>query len=59
MKMYKPIINNFIFFKNFDTDFIVRVILAFKPILSMKNDKSVKDGDFIEEIISLKKVDYH
>ena len=55
-EMYKPIINNFIFFKNFDnTDFIVRVILAFKPILSMKNDILVKDGDFIEEIIFVKK----
>ena len=55
-EMYKPIIKNFIFFKNFDnTDFIVRVILAFKPILAMKNDILVKDGDFIEEIIFVKK----
>ncbi len=55
-EMYKPIIKNFIFFKNFDNnDFIVRVILAFKPILAMKNDILVKDGDFIEEIIFVKK----
>ena len=55
-EMYKPIISNFIFFKNFDnTDFIVRVILAFKPIIAMKNDILVKDGDFIEEIIFVKK----
>ena len=55
-EMYKPIINNFIFFKSFDNnDFIVRVILAFKPILAMKNDILVKDGDFIEEIIFVKK----
>ena len=55
-EMYKPIINSFFFFKNFDNnDFIVRIILAFKPILAMKNDILVKDGDFIEEIIFVKK----
>ncbi len=55
-EMYKPIINSFFFFKNFDNnDFIIRIILAFKPILAMKNDILVKDGDFIEEIIFVKK----
>ena len=37
MEMYKDIINNFIFFKNFNnTDFIIQVILALKPIQAIK-----------------------
>ena len=53
--MYRNIIENFIFFKNFkNTEFIVRVILKFKPILALKNDVLVKQGEFIEEIIFVK-----
>ena len=55
-EMYKPIIKNFIFFKNFtNTDFIIKVILAFKPILSLKNDILIKDGDLVEDIIFVKR----
>ena len=55
-QMYKPIIENFIFFKNFNnTDFIVRVIMNFKPILGIKNDILVKEGDYLEEIFFVKK----
>ena len=55
-EMYKPIINSFNFFKNFsNSDFIVKVILAFKPILALKNDVLIKDGDFVEDIIFVKK----
>ena len=55
-EMYKPIINNFIFFKNFDNvDFIVKVILNFKPILAEKNDILIKTGDLVEDIIFVKK----
>ena len=55
-EMYKPIINSFNFFKNFsNSDFIVKVILAFKPILALKNDILIKDGDFVEDIIFVKK----
>ena len=55
-EMYKPIIQNFIFFKNFDNmDFIVRVILSFRPILAVKSDILVKEGDYIEEVIFVKK----
>ena len=55
-EMYKPIINNFIFFKNFENvDFIVKVILSFKPILAMKNDILIKDGDLVEDIVFVKK----
>ena len=55
-EMYKPIIKNFIFFKNFQNkDFIVRVILAFKAIIAYKNDILVTEGDMIEDIIFVKK----
>ena len=54
--MYEPIIENFVFFKNFDNkDFIVRVIFCFKPILAIRNDILIKDGDFVEDIIFVKK----
>ena len=55
-EMYKPMINSFIFFKNFsNSDFIVKIILALKPILALKNDVLIKDGDFVEDIIFVKK----
>ena len=55
-EMYKPMINSFIFFKNFsNSDFIVKIILALKPILALKNDILIKDGDFVEDIIFVKK----
>ena len=55
-EMYKPIIKNFIFFKNFqNVDFIVRVVLSFRPILAIKNDILVNEGDFVEDIIFVKK----
>ena len=56
MQMYKPIINNFIFFKTFNSsDFIIKVIMAFRPILSLRNEKLVNEGDYIEEIIFVKR----
>ena len=55
-EMYKPIIKNFIFFKNFhNKDFIVRVILAFKAIIAYKNDILVTEGDLLEDIMFVKK----
>ena len=54
-EMYEQIINGFIFFKNFDNiDFIVSVILSFKPILAVRNDILMKNGDFVEDIIFVK-----
>ncbi len=54
--MYEPIIQNFVFFKNFDNkDFIVSVIFAFKPILAIKNDILIKEGEFVEDTIFVKK----
>ena len=55
-EMYKPIINNFLFFKNFqNTDFIVRVILSFRPIIAGKNDILINDSDMVEDIMFVKK----
>ena len=56
MEMYKPIIENFIFFKTYNSsDFVLRVILAFRPIFSIKNEKLVNEGDYLEEIIFVKR----
>ena len=55
-EMYKPIISNFMFFKNFQNkDFIVRIILAFKPIIAYKNDILINEGDMVEDILFVKK----
>ena len=55
LNMYKPLINNFIFFKNFDNfDFVVNVILKFKPIIALRNDVLLKNGDYVEDMIFVK-----
>ena len=55
MNMYKPIIENFIFFKGLSNkDFIVKILLSFKPLIAVKNDILIKNGDFMEEIIFIK-----
>ena len=55
-EMYKQIINDFIFFKNFDNiDFIVKVVLNLVPSLVVRNDILINYGDFVEEIIFVKK----
>ena len=55
-EMYKPIIKNSIFFTSFqNTDFLVRVILSFKPILALKKDILVNEGDIVEDIMFVKK----
>lgn len=56
MEMYKSIINNFVFFKNFDnSDFIIQVILALKPLQVTKGEKLVNEGDYLEDIIFVKR----
>ena len=56
MEMYKPIIKNFIFFKDVDnSDFIVKVATSLKPLISIKGDILIQEGDFIKEIIYIKK----
>jgi hypothetical protein len=55
-EMYKPIINNFVFFKNFDNvDFIVKVVLNFIPILAIRNDILINYGELVEDMIFVKK----
>ena len=56
IEMYKPIINSFVFFKDIgNSDFIVKVVTSLKPILSIKGDIVIEEGDFIKEIIFVKK----
>lgn len=55
LRMYRPMIDSFIFFKNFENvDFIIQVIMLLKPMSAIKNERLVKEGDFIEEIIFVK-----
>ena len=54
--MYKPIIKNFQFFKSFqNSDFFVKVVTSLKPVLCMKDDILIQEGDVIEDIIFIKK----
>ena len=56
MEMYRPFIDNFIFFKDTEnSDFIVKVITSLKPLLSFKGDILVQEGDFIKEIFFVKR----
>ena len=55
LEIYKPIINNFIFFKNISNqNFIIQILLCFKPILAIKNDILIKDGNLVEEVFFVK-----
>ena len=55
IEMYKPIINNFIIFKGLEnSNCIVQLVTAFKPIFAIKNDILIQEGDFIEEVIFVK-----
>jgi len=55
IEMYKPIINNFIIFKGLEnSNCIVQLVTAFKPIYTIKNDVLIQEGDFIEELIFVK-----
>ena len=55
-EMYKPIIQNFIFFKNLgNSDFIIRVVLAFRPILAYKNDIFLNEGEIVDALVFVKK----
>ena len=55
IEIYKPIIQNFQFFKSFEnSDFFVKIVTSMKPILSMKDDILIQEGDIIEDIIFIK-----
>ena len=54
--MYKPLIDGFTFFKNFhNTEFINSVITKLIPVLAVKNDILIKQGEVIEDMIFVKK----
>ena len=54
-EMYKPIIKTFLFFKDIDnSDFIVKVVTSLKPLIAIKNDIIIYEGEFIKEIIFVK-----
>ena len=56
VEIYKPIIKNFHFFKSFEnSDFFVKIVTSLKPILSVKDDILIQEGDVIEDIIFIKK----
>ena len=55
-EMYKPLIKNLVFFKDIDnSDFIVKVVTSLKPVISVKGDIVIEEGDYIKEIIFVKK----
>ena len=55
-EMYKSIIQNFIFFKDIDnSDFIAKIVTSLKPLITIKNDVVIQEGEFIKEIIFVKK----
>ena len=55
IEMYKSFINGFLFFKNIENrEFIVQVISKLKPVLGIKGDTIVKEGEYIEDIIFVK-----
>ena len=52
IQMYDPIINNFKLFRYFDnSEFIIRIVSLFKPMVCSKGDILVNEGDFVEDII--------
>ena len=54
-EMYKPIINHFVFFKNFNSlDFIFKVIICLKPVYAVRNEKLINDGELVEETVFVK-----
>ena len=56
INMHQHVINNFIFFKNIDnSDFIAKVVTSFVPIISIKDDIVIQEGNYITEIIFVKR----
>jgi hypothetical protein len=56
MEMFRPLIKNFVFFKDIDnSDFIVKVATSLKPLISIKGDIVIQEGDYIKEILFIKK----
>ena len=54
-EMYKPIIDNFYFFKKFkNSEFINQVVSKLKPIIAVKNNLLFDQGEIIEETFFVK-----
>ena len=56
-KMYKDIIDNFIFFKEHrenNIEFKVRILLSLRPIIAYKGEEILQVGEFLDEIIFVK-----
>ena len=55
IEMYKKFINNFMFFKGIDNkEFIVQIISKLNPIIGIKGDILIKEGEYIDDIIFIK-----
>ena len=55
IEMYKNYINDFSFFKGIENrEFIVQVISKLSPIIGIKDDILIEEGEYIEEIIFIK-----
>ena len=55
IEMYKNFINRFIFFKGIENkEFIVQVISKLQPIIGIKGETLIKEGEYIEDIIFIK-----
>ena len=55
IEMYKTYINDFSFFKGIENrEFIVQIISKLSPIIGIKGDILIQEGEFIEEIIFIK-----
>ena len=55
IEIYKPLIQNFQFFKTFEnSDFFVKIVTSLKPILSIRGDLLIQEGDVMEDIIFIK-----
>jgi len=56
LNMHKNSVIRFSFFKDItENDFIIKVIMCLKPSKSAKNDELVNQGEYLEEIIFVKK----
>ena len=55
IEMYKAYINGFSFFKDIENkEFIVQIISKLNPIIGIKGDILIQEGEYIEEIIFIK-----
>ena len=55
IEMYKQFINDFMFFRGIDNkEFIVQIISKLEPIVGIKGDTLIKEGEYIDDIIFIK-----